>query len=209
MKAASSRPLETGRTEMPETSMLLADMRSSVYFFPTSASYQCRMSGATEKLHKLLGLLPQTARRRLTQRAFRLTRALTLGVRGLVFDEESHVLLVRHTYQSGWMLPGGGVEFRESAEAALAHELLDEAGIEMTARPALFGIYDNRAVFPGDHVLLYVLRPGQYVRHPWQPNAEIAELGFFASEALPADTTDGTRRRIAEVLEGAPPSVQW
>ncbi len=167
------------------------------------------MSGATEKLHKLLGLLPQTARRRLTQRIFRLTRALTLGVRGMVFDEQGRVLLVRHTYQPGWMLPGGGVEFRDSAEGALRHELLDEAGIEVIERPQLFGIYDNRAIFPGDHVLLYVLRPGQYVRHPWQPNAEIAELGFFAPGALPGETTAGTRRRISEVLEGKPPSVQW
>jgi len=167
------------------------------------------MTGATEKLHRLLGLLPQTARRRLTQRIFRFTRALTLGVRGMVFDEQGRILLVRHTYQPGWLLPGGGVEFRDSAEQALAHELRDEAGIELTARPALFGIYDNRAVFPGDHVLLYVLRPGQYVRHPWRPNAEIAEIGFFAANALPADTTAGTRRRIAEVLEDAPPSVQW
>jgi hypothetical protein len=58
-------------------------------------------------------------------------------------------------------------------------------------------------------VLLYVLRPGQYERHPWRPNAEIAEMGFFGSDALPADTTAGTRRRIAEVLAGKPPSVQW
>lgn len=167
------------------------------------------MMGATEKLHRLLDRLPTKTRRRLTQRIFRLTRALTLGVRGMVFDEHEHVLLVRHTYQPGWMLPGGGVEKRDSAESALAHELMDEAGIEIIDRPHLFGIYDNRAIFPGDHVLLYVLRPGQYVRHPWRPNAEIAEMGFFAPDALPRDTTAGTRRRIAEVLEGTPPSVQW
>ena len=167
------------------------------------------MASATENLHRLLGLLPLKTQRRLLRRIFRLTRALTLGVRGMVFDEEGRVLLVRHTYKPGWQLPGGGIEKRDSAESALAHELLDEAGIEITARPQLFGIYDNRAILPGDHVLLYVLRPGQYVRHPWQPNAEIARMGFFAPDDLPSDTTPGTRRRIAEVLEGRPPAVQW
>ncbi len=184
-------------------------MLPSVYLFPTFPSYHRRMPGATENLYRLLGLLPQGMRRRLLRRIFRLTRALTLGVRGMVFDEEGRVLLVRHTYRPGWTLPGGGVEKRDSAESALAHELLDEAGIEVIARPLLFGIYDNRAMLPGDHVLLYVLRPGQYVRHPWRPNAEIAEMGFFAPDNLPPDTGAGTRRRLAEVLEGRPPSVQW
>ena len=167
------------------------------------------MANATEKLYRLLGLLPLKVQRRMTQFVFRRTRALTLGVRGMVFDEEGRVLLVRHTYKPGWQFPGGGVEFRDTAAGALAHELLDEAGIEVRERPELFGIYDNRAIFPGDHVLLYVLRPGDYVRHPWRPNAEIAKMGFFAPGDVPADTTAGTRRRITEVLEGRPPAVQW
>ena len=171
------------------------------------------MSKATEKLtraaHGVLGRLPTAARRSLTQRYFRLRRAKTLGVRGLVLNEREHVLLIRHTYQPGWMLPGGGVEKGETAEEALAHELRDEAGIRLTARPTLFGIYDNRAVFPEDHVLLYVIRPGQYARLDWQPNAEIAEMGFFAPDALPEGTTAGTQRRIAEVLQGREPAQLW
>ena len=41
------------------------------------------------------------------------------------------------------------------------------------------------------------------------PNAEIREQGFFAADALPPGTSDGTRRRIAEVLDGAPRSETW
>ncbi len=32
---------------------------------------------------------------------------------------------------------------------------------------------------------------------------EIHEVGWFALDALPADTTPGTRQRLAEVLNGA------
>jgi len=44
---------------------------------------------------------------------------------------------------------------------------------------------------------------------PSPRSREIAESGFFALDALPADTTPGTRRRLAEVLEGAPIAVKW
>jgi len=41
------------------------------------------------------------------------------------------------------------------------------------------------------------------------PNREIAACGFFGADALPADTTEGTRLRISEVLRGKMPSATW
>ncbi|MGE5501344.1 MAG: NUDIX domain-containing protein, partial [Ignavibacteriales bacterium] len=85
----------------------------------------------------------------------RLSRGLTLGVRGMVFDEAGKVLLIRHTYVRGWHLPGGGVEKHETAEEALARELVEEAGVVMRGRPSLLSIYSNHPTFKGDHVLIY------------------------------------------------------
>ena len=44
---------------------------------------------------------------------------------------------------------------------------------------------------------------------PPQPNHEIVAHGFFAPEALPAETTRATRERLAEVLSGRTPAELW
>jgi ADP-ribose pyrophosphatase YjhB (NUDIX family) len=138
---------------------------------------------------------------------FRLTRGLTLGVRGLVRDGEGRVLLVRHTYGPGWHFPGGGVERGETVEAALARELAEEAGIEVCGRPRLFGIYSNEDQFAGDHLLLFLV--DSYGRREWRPTPEIAAADFFDPSQLPEDTTAGTRRRLSEITRGAERSAMW
>lgn len=142
------------------------------------------------------------------QRYWRLSRGLTLGVQGAILDEENRFLLVRHGYRPGWHFPGGGVEKNETVLTALGRELDEEAGVQATSEPPLFGIYSNARLFPNDHVLLYVVRAWRRTHIP-KPNAEIREHRFFAVSELPADTNPSTRRRIAEILEGAPRSSDW
>jgi 8-oxo-dGTP pyrophosphatase MutT (NUDIX family) len=145
---------------------------------------------------------------KLLQRYWRLTRSLTLGVQGIVLDDAQRVLLVRHGYRPGWHFPGGGVEKGEAVPDALARELQEEAGITLSSPPQLFGIYSHFDVFPGDHIALYVVRAWSQGRVP-ESNAEILEQRFFPNDALPPGTSEGTRRRVAEVLGGAPRSEKW
>jgi 8-oxo-dGTP pyrophosphatase MutT (NUDIX family) len=137
-----------------------------------------------------------------------MVRGMTLGVRGVVLDGDDKVFLVRHSYVAGWHLPGGGVEVGETFLEALRRELVEEGRIELTGEPVLHGLFFNGHVSRRDHVAVYVVRQFRQDRLP-KPNHEIVECGFYAAGALPAETTRGTRLRIAEVLDGATPIATW
>ena len=139
---------------------------------------------------------------------WRFARGLTVGVRALVVDGTGRVFLVKHSYVSGWHLPGGGVEAGESLMAALTRELREEGNIELGDQPVLFGIYFNRRISRRDHVALYVVRSFHQSAPP-QPNKEIIAHGFFSPSALPAETTRGTRARIGEFFENRPAAEWW
>ena len=142
------------------------------------------------------------------QRYWRLTRALTIGAQGVVFDDEGRVLLVRHGYRPGWHFPGGGVEANETIHESVRRELEEETGVEAVSSPKLFGIYANFRAFPSDHIALFVLQDWRRLRIP-EANAEIAEIGFFDQTSLPDGTIAAVRRRLSEISQDVPISPDW
>lgn len=162
-------------------------------------------------LHLLPGklrLMTARATRSVMHLYWRLSRGLTLGVRGLVIDGQGRVFLVKHTYIRGWHLPGGGVEPGETVLDALARELKEEGNIELVETPKQFAIYFHSTVSQRDHVVLFVVERFHQPAPP-VPDHEIRAHGFFPRDALPQGTSAATRARIAEVMMGAPVSPRW
>ncbi|HEY7747106.1 MAG TPA: NUDIX domain-containing protein [Aestuariivirgaceae bacterium] len=131
---------------------------------------------------------------------------MTIGVRGMVLDRTGRVLLIRPNYVPNWNLPGGGIERRETAIAALKRELNEEAAVTLTGPPALFGVYSNEKRFRGDHVALYVVR--DFEIGTFHPTIEIGDARFYDVRSLP-QVSEGTWRRIEEVTKGMTPAEYW
>ncbi len=145
--------------------------------------------------------------KRIVHRFFFLRRGMTLGVRAACFDDEGRIFLVRHTYVSGWHMPGGGVERRETGLQALHKEIREEGNLVATSVPQLVHVYFNNRTSDRDHVLFYRLSVRQTAVKV--PDREIAESGFFPLDALPDGTTPATRRRLADLTGDALLDDYW
>jgi len=151
---------------------------------------------------KILALLPKPVTKRLIQGIGLVRNPFTLGVRVIVEDGEGRVLLVRHSYLSGWYLPGGGVDKAETMAEAACREVLEEAGIHPQEIPQLLGIFLNQEATGRDHVGLFHLKSWRKGERFLTPNAEVAEAAFFALDHLPEEVSAATMRRLKEFAVG-------
>ena len=121
-----------------------------------------------------------------------------LGVFAAITDQDNRILCVRMNYAThAWTTPGGRVEFGESPLDALRREVLEESGLDAVA-DELIGVYSKP--YKDDLVLFFRAR---VVGHnPWQPNDEIAQIGYFDRNDLPEPMGLGARIRIIDALDG-------
>jgi ADP-ribose pyrophosphatase YjhB (NUDIX family) len=151
--------------------------------------------------HRLLGKLARIY--------WYLRRPRTLGVRAMVLDPAERIALVRHTYGEHWYMPGGGVKKRESYGDALARELREEVAVTEFTLDRILGIYHCMREAKDDHVVAYVVRVSDPSAMTKADPIEIEAAEWFSLDALPADTSPATLRRIAEYRAGAVGSGDW
>ncbi|MBL7481507.1 NUDIX domain-containing protein [Legionella bononiensis] len=130
----------------------------------------------------------------------------TLGARAIILNENNQVLLVQHTYQPHWYIPGGGVKKGESTKAALLRELKEEVGLTLLEEPILFGIYHRYQLKVNDYPVVYVVKKFSLTE---TYSREIENTGWFDYTALPETTSPGTKRRLSEYFTNQTPSETW
>lgn len=140
----------------------------------------------------------------LTLRA--LATPVAFGVAAFARDSEGRILLVRHSYQPGWMLPGGGVGRAEAPAEAVLRELREEVGMVRSSAPELLALYTRKLGWATNQVALYRIDD---VEIEFKPNFEIVDARFADADDLPAETTMPTIRRIREALGKSPRLTSW
>lgn len=137
---------------------------------------------------------------------WRIARPQTVGARAVVFDADGGLVLVRHGYEPGLYLPGGGVKRGEAPEAAVLRELAEEIGVTACSTVEPFAAYRSEREGKRDTVHLFIVRGAVLAA---SDSAEIVEIVRCDPAALPEDLSPATRRRLGEVLGGGLAAEAW
>jgi len=130
---------------------------------------------------------------------------VTLGVR-ILLVRDGKVVLVKHSYQDAWFLPGGGVKRGETLEQAIRREAAEECGAVLH-QVDFIGTYTNFVEYKSDHVSLFLSK--DFTLHEKRDH-EIEMVSTFPFEELPANTSPGSRRKIAAFSnESLEPNGIW
>jgi len=137
---------------------------------------------------------------------WRIRKPRTFGVRAFVVGADGRLLLVKHTYDRYWYLPGGGRKEEEPPEAAVARELREELGIHETRIERRLATYFSEREGKRDTIDVFVVRADVVDR---LQRLEIAEARWFDSDDLPPDISPATLRRIQEYRGERPIEPGW
>lgn len=112
-----------------------------------------------------------------------------LDSRAAVF-QDGKILLVREN-DGRWSLPGGWVDAGLSVMESTVKEVLEEAGLDVSAR-LLIAVQDrekhNRPIYAYKVCKIFVLCTP--LGRSFRPNSETTESGYFALDDLPPLSTD-------------------
>jgi mutator protein MutT len=113
----------------------------------------------------------------------------------IIFDDKNRIFLVKLTYQRfhPWGLPGGGLEYGETAEQAVIREVWEETGLTVKIEKLLL----NKTFPPDKFAMYYLCRVTGGV---FQPSDEVSEYGYFSLTSLP-DVRPRDYELINEIYE--------
>ena len=108
---------------------------------------------------------------------------------GIVVNQKNEILLQKRTDFKAWGLPGGALEFGETAEQACIREYFEETGLKVSVI-SLLGISTNQIQnYPngdvGQSVVIEFILKANNVNSLNSNNSETLALKFFGEDNLP------------------------
>ncbi len=131
-----------------------------------------------------------------------------LDSRAAVFQDDK-ILLVREN-DGLWSLPGGWVDVDKSVKENVVKEVLEEAGLDVSA-DRVIAIQDrerhNRPIYAYKICKVFVLC--SVIGGKFRPNIETVGSGYFALDELPALSQDKTTTEQVEMCFEAYHATHW
>ncbi len=127
------------------------------------------------------------------------TSRLSMTVAAFIFDDAGRVLLIKENYgRRRYGPPGGRMEAGESPRQAVLREVLEETGVQVRVH-RLIGLY----YFADEPWLAFTFHCHIEHGEPGVPaTGEIAEVGWFAPQALPSPLTNLLPRALPDAVRG-------
>jgi len=126
-----------------------------------------------------------------------------LDVRGVVFDSEHKILLVKESADGLWTLPGGWVDVNEPPSGSVSREVFEESGF--TVRPVkLLALYDKQKhphppQWPHIYKLFFRC---EIIEGEPKTSIETLDVKFFSKDNLPdLSTPRVTKEQIYRFYE--------
>jgi 8-oxo-dGTP diphosphatase len=132
-----------------------------------------------------------------------LLRRPVAGILAVARRSDGQLLLIRRGDTGTWALPGGTLEWGEPARAAIARELLEEAGATMISAGRLVGVYTAPQRDVRMHAVTMVVEAvvADTLRGPVNP-LEVMDAAFFPLDALPLPLAYTYDDMLAHALAG-------
>jgi ADP-ribose pyrophosphatase YjhB (NUDIX family) len=126
-----------------------------------------------------------------------LNAKFTLGVSGVVLDDEGRVLLLKHTFRRRypWGLLSGWVRAGEPLEAALHREAAEETGLSISIE-RLVALRKDRY-----HLFLEAVFACRAAGGVFRPSNEVSEVQWCRPEELPVGTHPDHQPLIRELAQ--------
>lgn len=147
-------------------------------------------------LTEVLGVVPHPDSDRPTDYLYR------VSIKGIVFNEQGDVLVVRETGRDFWDLPGGGMDHGESVREAIAREMYEEVQLTGDFSYRIVDVDEPRYLQAHNLYqlrLAFVISPTSPVFGPGEDADEIA----FMNPELFASSDHQVERKICEYVAAA------
>lgn len=117
-----------------------------------------------------------------------LLRRPVVGVVACANTRDGRWLLIRRRDTGEWALPGGTLEWGETLRSCVRREILEETGAEVLKLGELLGVYSHPDRDFRFHAVTVVVSAevSSTLKDALNP-LEIAEVGLFSANQLPAD----------------------